>query len=80
MQTNQFLIDMGLLSNCPARCGPLVKILITLELYRIFESHFAYLFILILSIHPGEGLPVIILAGQRLLVKILMTHEPQGIF
>ena len=38
--------DMGLLSNCSAFCGELVKILITLEPYGIFRSNFAYLFIL----------------------------------
>ena len=46
-----FLIDMGLLSNCPACCGQLVKIPITLEPYGIFGSNFAYLFILTLSSH-----------------------------
>ena len=50
------------------------------ESYRIFGSNFAY-FILILSIHPGiqnddGGLPSIILAGQCLLVKMLITLEP----
>ena len=58
-------IDIYLLSNCPAGCGQLVKILITLEPYRIFGSNSAYLFILILFIHPGmqndcEGWPGII--------------------
>ena len=48
-----FLIDMGLLSNCPAYCGQLVNILTTLEPYGIFGSNFAYLFILIFSSHPG---------------------------
>ena len=28
----------------------------------------------------NEGLPSIILAGQRLLVKMLITLEPHGIF
>ena len=72
-------------SYCPACCGLFVKILITIEPYRIFGSKFAYLFILILSIHPGmqnddEGLPSIILVGQYLLVKMLITLEPHGIF
>ena len=80
MRTHSFLIDIGLLSNCPARCGQLVKILITIEPYRNFGSNFAYAFISILSIHPGEGLPIIILAGQGLLVKMLITLEPHGIF
>ena len=79
------LIDMGLLSNCPAYFCQLVKILITLEPHRISEPKFAYLFILILSSYPGmqngdEGLPIIILAGQDLLVKMLIPLEPHGIF
>ena len=81
------LIDIGLLSNCPACCGqlPVVKILITLEPYRIFGSSFAYLLILVLSRLPriqqngGEGLSSIILAGQGILVKMLITLEPHGI-
>ena len=84
-RTHRFLIDMGLLFNCSACCGQLVKILITLEPYGIFESNFAYLFILIFSSHPdmqngNKGLPSIILTGQGLLVKLLITLEPQGIF
>ena len=68
MRTHPFLIDIGLLSNCPAFCGQLMKILITLEPFRIFGSKFAYPFILILFMYPGmqnggEGLPSIILAG-----------------
>ena len=55
--------------------GPLrsvVKFLITLKPYGIFESYFAYLFIFMLSSHPGmqnddKGLLSIILAGQGLL-------------
>ena len=85
MRTYPFLIEMGLLSYCPACCNKLVKILITLEPYRIFGSNFAHLFILILSIHPGmqnddEGLLSSILAGQCLLVKMLIALEPHGIF
>ena len=62
-----------------------VKILITLELYGMFISNFAYLFILVLSSHPGmqnsyKGLPSIILAGQCILVKMLITLEMHGIF
>ena len=84
MRIHTFLIDMGSMSICPACCGQLVKTLITLP-YRIFKSNFTYLFILILSIHPGmqsggEGLPSIILAGQSLLVKMLITLEQHGIF
>ena len=85
MQTHLLLIDMSLLCNCPACCGQLVKILITLKTCGIFESNFAYLFILILPSHPGmqngdKGLPSIILAGQGLLVKMLITLERHGIF
>ena len=48
-------------------------------------SNVAYLFILIMSCYPsmqnsGEGLPSIILAGQGILVKMLITLEPHGIF
>ena len=59
-------------------CGcQLVKILISFDPYRLFRSIFAYLFILMLSIHPsmqngGEGLRSIILAGQGHLVKMLI--------
>ena len=61
--------NMGLLCNCLACCGQLVKILITLEINGIFGSNFAYLFILILSSHSGmqnggEGFPSIIFASQ----------------
>ena len=61
------LIDMGLLRNCPAYCDQLD------------------LFILILFSHPGmqnggEGLPCTILAGQGILVNMLITLEPHGIF
>ena len=79
------LTDIDLLSNCPAYCGQLVKILITIEPYRIFGSNIASLFILIFSSHPsmqngGEGLPSIILAGQGLLVKMIITLELHGTF
>ena len=82
---NHFLIDMGLLSNCPACCGQLVKILIALEPYGIFGSKFAFSFILILSSHPGiqngaEGLPSIILASQGFLVNLFIALEPHAIF
>ena len=61
-------------------CSQLVKILIALEPYGIFELNFAYLFILILSSHPcmrngDKGLLSIILAGQGLSVKMLITLE-----
>ena len=79
------LIDMDWLSNCQACFGQLVKILITLEPCRIFESKFAFLFILILSKtygmqNGGEGLPSIIMAGQDVLVEMLIHLEPRGIF
>ena len=53
--------------------------------YRILGSNFAYLFILILSIHPGiqkdgGGLPSIILTGQWLFLKMFITLEPHDIF
>ena len=49
------------------------------------DQNFAYLYILILSSHPGmqngdESLSSIILAGQGLLVKMNITLEPHGIF
>ena len=61
-----------------------VKIL-TLEPYGIYGSNCAFLFVKILSSHPsmqngGEGLSSIILAGQGILVKMLITFEPHGIF
>ena len=74
---------MGLLCKWQAFWDQLVKILITLEPYGIFESNFAYLFISILSSHTGiqygdKGLPSIILVGQCLLVKMrLITLESQ---
>ena len=85
MQTHPFLIDMDLLCYCPACCGQLMKILITLEPYWIFELNFAYLFNSILSSHPvmqncDKDLLSIILAVQCLLVKMLITLEPHGIF
>ena len=60
-------------------------ILLTLEPYGIFETNFAYIFILILCSHPGmrngdKGLPSTILAGQGFLVKMLITLESHGIF
>ena len=85
MQTHLFLIDMALLCNCPASCGQLMKILITLEPYGMFGSSFAHLFVLILSSHPGlqnggESLPNIILVCQGRSVKMLIALEPHGIF
>ena len=67
------LIDM-------APCGQGVKILITLQPYGIFESHFAYLSVLISSSNPGmqnggDGLPSIYFSGQGLLVKMLISLE-----
>ena len=86
MRTHLFLIDMGMLCNCPACCGQLVKILITLEPYGISESNFAFLFILLLSSHPDvqngdKGLPSINLAGQGFsFAKMLITLERHAIF
>ena len=78
-----FWCTWSLLSNCPACCGELVKLLITLEPYRIFGSNFAYLFYYYLTtgIQNGDkGLPIIILASWGILVKILITFEPHFIF
>ena len=46
-----FLMDEGWLSIISAGCGQLVKMLIILEPHGLFESNFAYLFILMLSSH-----------------------------
>ena len=83
MRTDPFLIDVAAeqLSSLlwSVRENPLVS-------YRIFGSKFAYLFILVLSIHPdmqngGEGLLSIILASNGLLEKMrLITLELHGIF
>ena len=72
-------------SNCPACCVKLVKIPITLEPYVIFGSILRTYLFLILSSHPsmqngGERSPSIIFAGQCILVKMLITLEPHGIF
>ena len=79
-----FLMDEGLLSISPICSGQLVKILLTLEPYGIFGSTFAYLYIYILSSHwyanGDEGLPIIILAGRDLLVKIPITLKLHDIF
>ena len=54
MRTHPFLIDIGLVSNnCPAFCGQLENIIMTLDSFRILGSNFAYSFILIFSMHPG---------------------------
>ena len=55
------------------------------EAYGIFESTFAYLFILILFAHPGmqngdKVLSSILLVGQGLKVNMLVTLELHGIF
>ena len=76
-----FLIGMGLLSNYPACCGQLVKILITLEPYGILGLNFAYFFILILSSllgmqNAGDGLLSIYFAGQCILVKMFESNFP----
>ena len=53
-------------------------------MHGVFCSHFVYLCILTLSSHLyekyDEASPSIILAGQALLVKMLITFEPHGIF
>ena len=58
--------------------------LITLETYGIFGSTFAYVFILVMSSHPGmqnggDSLTSSILVGQGLFVKMLIAFEPHGI-
>ena len=67
------------------RFAELVKIHTTLEPYRIFGSNFAYLFILIMSIHPGmlnsdEVCRASFLVSQVLLVKRLITLKTHGVF
>ena len=58
--------------------------LITLEPHGIFGSHFEYLCILhclATGMQNGyEASPSIILAGQALLMKMLMTLELRGVF
>ena len=75
MRTLSYLINIGLLCNCPAS-----KILIPLELYEIFESYFAYLFILILSSHTGmhmgdKGLLSINLVVQSKIVLCIICDN-----
>ena len=69
-------MDEGLLSISPAFCGQLVKMLITMESYGIFGSNFAYVLIYMLFSNwyakSDKGLLSIILASQRLLLKILI--------
>ena len=62
-----------------------MKVLITFDPNWIFGSKFANLFITILFSHPdmpngGNGLLSIILAGQGILVKMLIILELHGIF
>ena len=80
---NRLFDGDGLLSTSPACCCQLVKILTTLEPYGIFGSDFAYLSILYCPAtgmqNGAEGLPSIILAGRGLLVRMIITLEPQGI-
>ena len=85
MQNNLFLIDKGILCNCPAFLWSVNEILIALEPYGKFESNFAYIFILILSSPPGmrngdKSLLSIILVSHGLLVKMLIPLELHGIF
>ena len=76
-----FLIGIGLLSNCPACYGHLVKILITLEHYGLFGSSCFFNIVQPPVMQNGvEGLPSIILARQGILVKMLITLESHGIF
>ena len=80
-ETTLFIYRYGFAEQIPA-CQ-LLKIFITLEPYGLFGSNFAYLFILILSSYPGmqnggESLLSIILAGQGLLEKMLITLKPHG--
>ena len=81
-----FLIDMGLLSNCSACCGQLVKTLITQDLNLMEYSDqilHTYLFQYCTATgmqNGGEYLPSIILSGCGLLVKLPITLEPHGIF
>ena len=61
-----------------------VKMLITLESCDAFGSNFAYLCMLTFSSHwhvkRDEASPKIIFVGRPLLVKMLITFEPHGIF
>ena len=74
-------MEEGLLGIISATCDQLVKSLITLELHGVFESNFGYLFILTLPSHQyangNEAFSSIIWAEWGLLVKMLMTLEPQ---
>ena len=69
-------IDMGLLNNFPFCCGQLVKILITLNLIVYLDQ--------ILHTNLFQYCPSTlvckILAGQYLLVNMLVALEPHGIF
>ena len=76
-------MDECLLSISLACCGQNVNILLTIQMYGIFGSYFAYfiLYCLATGMQNGdEGLPSINLAGQGLLVKMLITLELHGIF
>ena len=61
--------------------GSVSKILIPLQIYEIFESYFAYLFILILFSHPGmqmgdKGLLSITLVVQsKIVLCIICDHK-----
>ena len=64
-------MEERLLGIISAGCVQSVKMLITLEPLGILGSNFAYLFILTVSSH---------LAGQGLLVKMLIAPVPHHIF
>ena len=51
MFNSLFWMDEGVLSIISAGCGHLEKMLITLEPHGVFESNFAYQFVLKLSRH-----------------------------
>ena len=51
-----------------------------LEPHGICGSNFAYIFILTLSRHRDDASPSNISAGRDLLMKMLITLEPHGIF
>ena len=78
-------MDEGLLSIISASYGQLKKKFITLEPHGIVGSNFTYLFILTSSSHlyakkGDEAWPIIILAGQGLIVKMLITFKPHHIY
>ena len=90
VHTHLFM-DKGLLSIGPVCHGQLVKILITLEPYKIFRSNFAYLFLLILSSHwyakrcqgfaeDHFGYSVRLSVCPLAVNEMFITFEPHGLF